>query len=103
MVRPKKTVPNYPDHVSDQAVVTFNGTNFYLGKHNSPESQAKYSRLVAEYIESGYLTPNAETHQGATAITVTDVARNTGSISRSDSPTHRRKSCGSTASVSSWR
>jgi hypothetical protein len=73
MGRPKKTVPNYRFHLSGQAVVTFNGTNFYLGKHNSPESQAKYSRLVAEYIESGYLTPNVETHQGLAAITVADV------------------------------
>ncbi len=73
MGRPKKTVPNYRYHVSGQAVVTFNGTNFYLGKHNSPESQAKYIRLVAEFIERGYLTPNAETHHGATAITVADV------------------------------
>jgi hypothetical protein len=28
------------------AVVTINGRNFYLGKHGSPESYEKYSRLI---------------------------------------------------------
>jgi len=73
MGRPKKVVPDYRYHISGQAVVTFNGTNFYLGPHDSPESRAKYSRLVAEYIESGYRTPQSETHQGFTPIAVSDV------------------------------
>ncbi|TWT95756.1 hypothetical protein Pla100_33980 [Neorhodopirellula pilleata] len=50
MSRPKKVAPDYRYHVSGQAVVTFNGTNFYLGPHNSPESKAKYRTLLAEYI-----------------------------------------------------
>jgi integrase len=71
--RPKKIVPDYRYHVSGQAVVTFNGANFYLGPHESPESRAKYSRLIAEYIEGGYRTPESATHQAATPITVADV------------------------------
>lgn len=73
MGRPKKIVPDYRYHVSGQAVVTFNGTNFYLGPFDSPESRAKYSRLVAEYIESGLQTPQSATHQAATPISVADV------------------------------
>ncbi len=73
MGRPKKVVPDYRYHVCGQAVVTFNGTNFYLGPHDSPQSRAKYSRSVAEYIESGYLTPESDTHLAATPILVADV------------------------------
>ncbi len=43
MGRPKKTVPDYRSHVSGQAVVTFNGTNCYLGEHDSPKSLAKFT------------------------------------------------------------
>jgi integrase len=58
--------------MSGQAVVTFNQVNFYLGPHNSPESYAKYHRLVGEYIATGK-TPSQETHQADTPITVADV------------------------------
>jgi integrase len=72
MPRPKKTAPDYRYHMSGQAVVTFNQKNFYLGPHNSPQSYAKYHRLVAEYIATGK-TPSEETHQAETPITVADV------------------------------
>ncbi|AGA31229.1 hypothetical protein [Singulisphaera acidiphila] len=33
----------------DLAVVHINGCDVYLGKHNSPESWEKYSRVIAEW------------------------------------------------------
>ncbi len=75
MPRPKKTAPDYRYHVSGQAVVTFNATNFYLGAYDSPESRAKYRKLLTEYIASDGQTPSQETHQGETPITVSDVTR----------------------------
>ncbi len=73
MARPKKLAPDYRYHVSGQAVVTFNGTNFYLGPHGTPESEARYRSLVAEYIESGFETPTANTHQVDEPLLVRDV------------------------------
>ncbi|MCM2370372.1 tyrosine-type recombinase/integrase [Aporhodopirellula aestuarii] len=73
MSRPKKVAPDYRYHVSGQAVVTFNGTNFYLGPHNSPESKAKYRRLVAEYVASDFQTPDAGPRQAEVPILVADV------------------------------
>jgi hypothetical protein len=36
-----------------QAVVTLNGHDHYLGKHGTPESQAEYDRLIAEWLVNG--------------------------------------------------
>ncbi len=38
---------------SGQAVVTLNGRDMYLGKHNTPESRAEYDRLIAEWLLNG--------------------------------------------------
>lgn len=38
---------------SGLAVVTLNGRDVYLGKHGSPESQAEYDRLIAEWRQQG--------------------------------------------------
>ncbi len=73
MSRPKNIAPEYRYRVSGQAVVSFNGTNFYLGPHNSPQSHAKYRSLVAEYIASGFQTPSGHTSQADLPISVTDV------------------------------
>lgn len=73
MPRPRKTRPDYRYYVSGQAVVTLNGKNFYLGEHDSPESHARYARLIAEYIESGYRTPGGDVRLGETPVTVADV------------------------------
>lgn len=42
---------------SGQAVVTFDGRDFYLGRYNSPESQAEYDRLLAEWLAHGRRLP----------------------------------------------
>ncbi len=47
-------IPKYSLHkVSGQAVVRLNGTDHYFGMYDSPESRAKYDRLVAEWLAKG--------------------------------------------------
>lgn len=53
-MQPKHTrIPSYRLHKpSGHAVVTLSGTDQYLGPFNSPESRAKYDRVVAEWLSS---------------------------------------------------
>ena len=56
---PPKT-PSYRHHrPSGQAVVTLNGRDVYLGRHDSPESRAEYDRVVAEWLGNGRQLPGA--------------------------------------------
>ena len=76
MARSRKSQPAYQYHVSGQARVTLGGKDFYLGKHNSPESLARYYSLLAEYNANGKQTPEVpeappgETHQADAVILV---------------------------------
>jgi hypothetical protein len=46
--------PSYRLHKpTNQAVVTLNGNDFYLGRFGSPESRAEYDRLIIEWIANG--------------------------------------------------
>lgn len=57
--RPPK-VPSYRLHKpSGQAVVTLNGCDHYLGVHGTEESNTRYRRIVAEYLEHGGELPEA--------------------------------------------
>ena len=47
-----------PASGSGQAVVTLSGVDFYLGEWNSPESKAKYDRLIGEWIARGRQLPS---------------------------------------------
>jgi integrase len=50
----EKDGPSYRLHSrSNQAVVTINGRDYYLGPYGSKESKAKYHRLKSEFIASG--------------------------------------------------
>jgi len=43
-------LPSYRRHkATAQAVVTLDGRDIYLGKHNSAASRAEYNRLIAEW------------------------------------------------------
>jgi integrase len=57
MPRPKSAQPAYQFHISGQAVVELDYKSFYLGKHGSPESYARYYALLAEYNANGRKAP----------------------------------------------
>ena len=47
-------LPSYRLHKpSGLAVVSIGGRDVYLGKHDTPESQAEYDRLMAEWLATG--------------------------------------------------
>jgi hypothetical protein len=71
--RPKKADPKYRYHVSGQAVVTLDGKDFYLGKHDTPESRSRYHKLLAEYQQNGLKAPDQPQRQVNQPITVADV------------------------------
>src|SRR5690242_9362122 len=59
MPRAKNDIPSYRRHrASDQAVVTLNGVDHYLGRFNSPESKAEYDRVVNEWLALGRRLPD---------------------------------------------
>ena len=50
--------PGYRHHKpSGRATVELNGRTIYLGEYGSPESQAKYARLIAEWLVCGRRLP----------------------------------------------
>ena len=52
--------PSYRHHrPSGQAVVTLNGRDVYLGRHDSPESRAEYDRVIAQWLANGRQMPRA--------------------------------------------
>lgn len=50
-----KHIPVYSYHKSGQARVRIHGETIYLGLYESPESQEKYRRIIAEYMATGEL------------------------------------------------
>ena len=51
-------IPSYRLHKpSGQAVVTINGRDIYLGSFNSPDSQSRYKRVVAEWLATYQIDP----------------------------------------------
>jgi hypothetical protein len=50
--------PSYRHHKpTNQAVVTLNGRDFYLGVYGSATSRAEYDRLIAEWLSHGRRCP----------------------------------------------
>ena len=60
MARPRSPQPAYQYHVSGQAKVRLGHDDFYLGKHGTPESYARYYALLAEYNANGKVAPVKE-------------------------------------------
>jgi integrase len=69
MARPKAQVPALQFHLSGQAIVQIAGTTYYLGKHGSPESLARYAVLIREYQSNGLKVPEEITSQTLQAMT----------------------------------
>ena len=60
MIPRRITVPIYRKHkVSGQAVVTIDGRDIYLGKHDTPESRERYDRTIAEWLANGRCLPTS--------------------------------------------
>jgi hypothetical protein len=57
MARHKANVPSRVYHLSGQSVCRIDGKDYYLGKHDSPESLARYAVLIAEYQKHGLKLP----------------------------------------------
>ncbi len=57
MARPKAKAPSLRYHLSGQSVVTIDGKDYYLGKHDSPESLARHAVLIATYQAGGLKLP----------------------------------------------
>jgi len=57
MPRPKSNQPAYQFHYSGQARVSFCGEDYYLGKHGTPKSYARYYALLSEYAANGMQPP----------------------------------------------
>ena len=53
MARPKAKAPSLRYHISGQSVVTIDGKDYYLGKHDSPETIARYAVLIKTYQDGG--------------------------------------------------
>ena len=73
------SIPSYRHHKhSDQAVVTLNGHDFYLGKWQSDESRQEYDRHIAEWISNGRRIPqhipNADLSIAELAVSFLDFA-----------------------------
>lgn len=74
---PRK-VPSYRLHkASGQAVVVLNGTSIYLGPFDSPESRARYDRVVARYLtdraEPGHPAPRGRPGPAPGELTVSEM------------------------------
>jgi len=63
MPRQKSSQPAYQFHVSGQARVVLSGVDYYLGKHGTDESYARYYALLAEYNANGKQPPPKESAQ----------------------------------------
>lgn len=51
---PNTTTPQYRKHrASGQAIVTFNGRDYYLGLFGTKASRLEYDRLISEWLASG--------------------------------------------------
>lgn len=68
MSRSNKRLPSYRRHISGQARVTLNGTDFYLGPYGSAASKREYDRLIGEWLAAGRCLPSALDGEATTII-----------------------------------
>lgn len=69
---PTRQIPQYRLHKpSGLGVVRLNGKDIYLGRHGTPESQAEYRRVIAEWLASPALT--TDMHNPKERITVNEL------------------------------
>ncbi len=73
MSRPRLQIPEYKYHVSGQARVYVAGQYIYLGPHDSPESKAKYRRVISHYLATGEAPQDEPEQLGDVPLSVADV------------------------------
>jgi len=60
-------LPKYRHHkASGQALVLINGRRIYLGTYNSPESQERYNRYIAQLVAPGLTVDESQPEQALT-------------------------------------
>src|SRR5947209_1115470 len=70
----RMTTPSYRLHKpSGQAVVTLDGHDVCLGKHDTTQSKAEYDRLIAEWLANGRRLLSQRDGQGASGLSVNDL------------------------------
>ncbi len=68
---PSKSLPKYRKHKrSNQAVVTLDGKDFYLGPHGTKASKIEYDRLIGEWLANGRSIPVSTSN----VLTITQLA-----------------------------
>ncbi|WLD14688.1 tyrosine-type recombinase/integrase [Planctellipticum variicoloris] len=71
---PSARIPKYRRHrPSGQAVVRFNGSDYYLGKYGSQESRDEYDRLLGEWMVNGRQAPPRVVHRPVGQMTVSEL------------------------------
>jgi hypothetical protein len=66
--------PSYRLHKpSGQAVVTLDGHDVYLGKHDTPESKAEYDRQIAEWLANGRRLPSQHGEQTSSDLSINEL------------------------------
>lgn len=69
---PRQRAPKYRKHkASQQATVTLDGRDFYLGPYGSKASRLEYDRLVGEWIQNGRRLP-PRANSGLSIVELTD-------------------------------
>jgi hypothetical protein len=56
-----------------QAVVTLDGRDVYLGRHDTPQGKAEYDRLIAEWLANGRRLPGGQGGGPAAGLSVNEL------------------------------
>lgn len=59
-MRDPNYIPQPTRHRSGQAVVRLNGRDVYLGRYGSPAAQAKYEKVIADWLANGRQLPELQ-------------------------------------------
>ena len=71
---PTKNLPSYRKHkASEQAVVTLNGVDFYLGAYGTKASKQEYDRVTSEWLANGRRLPADRLPGGPGDLTVNEL------------------------------
>ncbi len=87
MARSKSSQPSIRYHISGQSVCTIQGRDFYLGKHGTPESLARYALLIREYQANELSLPEDFTSDALRELLPREFSQPAAKVQLADSPT----------------